>query len=141
MRGPPARGTPGTMSRFFVLAVLLAVPGTAQACRCVARPPAALARAADAVVIAEVTGQADDARGTRHYRLHVRRSWKVPLAGPLAVESEGTTCRAVLIPGGRYLIYLRRTPRGYGTDACAGNRPIDRATAVIAGLGRPARAR
>jgi hypothetical protein len=125
-----------TIARLIAAAMLLAVPAGAYACRCVARSAAALARAADAIVIADVI-RLDDRRPTdRTFQLRVVRSWKARIAGPLTVLSEATTCQADLAPSARYLIYLKRTRDGYRTDGCAGNLPIARAKAAITAIGR-----
>jgi hypothetical protein len=116
--------------------ILMTIPAAADACRCVARSPRAHAKAADAIVIADVVGFDDHRPADRTFRLQVVRSWKGRIAGPLTIRSEATTCRAVLRPAARYLIYLKRSRDGYRTDACAGNLPIARAKAAIAAIGR-----
>ncbi|HEX8446410.1 MAG TPA: hypothetical protein VF649_07325 [Sphingomonas sp.] len=102
-----------------------------------ARKPAAPARAADAIVVAEVMGVDDRDTGVRSYRLRVSGSWKARLSGIIAVRSETTTCRAELTDRQRYLVYLKRVGRTYWTDGCAGNLPLLRAKPAIAVLGRP----
>ncbi len=105
------------------------------------RTPAALARAADAVVVADVTAFDDRDPAARAYRMHVRRSWKTRLSGPILIRTEATTCRAELTAGRSYLIYLKRAGRSYWTDGCAGNLPVARAARAMAVLGKPAAGR
>ncbi len=119
-----------------VAAVVMTALTTADACRCVSRSVQARAKAADAIVIADVAGF-DDRRPTdRTFKVRVVKSWKARLSGPLTILSEATTCQADLRRGTRYLIYLKRTAGGYRTDACAGNLPAAQARAAIAAIGR-----
>ena len=118
-----------------LLATLLA-PAAADACRCVPRSPTALARAADAIVVAEAIGIDDRDPAGRSYQLRVTSSWKTRLEGPLVVRSDATTCQAELVVGHRYLVYLKRAGGGYWTDACSGNLPIGQAAPAMAVLGR-----
>jgi hypothetical protein len=121
-------------------AVALFAPAAASACRCVARSPAALTSASDIIVVADVLGIAD-AGLYRSYQLRVVKSWKQGLPDRMVVRSECTDCMARFAKGGRYLIYLSRSKKGFETDACSGNLPISQAATTITALGRSARSR
>ena len=87
-------------------------------------------------MIADVETAVDNSPLFRTYRVKIVRGWKRRMIGRTTIRSERTDCMADLTTGGRYLLYLRRTPAGFVTEACAGNIPVERAATAVAALRR-----
>src|ERR1044071_5175870 len=117
------------MRLFVALALLLAYPATALACRCVPNISPALAyRNADVVVRAKVlavrASGGDITKDGASARITVAKAWKGDIAGDVEVSTR-TTCAFPFEEGADYLLYLRKAPdggAGFVTNKCFGNK-------------------
>lgn len=123
----------------YILLLLLALPASSLACRCIEDiAPASAYRQADVVV----WGQARAVRGDINkegttVNIHVIKAWKKTVRAEIEVMTS-TTCAFEFSTGGEYLLYLHASPDGarYTTKRCVGNRIIAEAQKALDWLKR-----
>lgn len=107
---------------------LLAIAGSAQACRCVEPlPPATAYRHASAVVKARVVDvRINAAEQSATARVSVSLNWKLGTATEIEVFTD-TNCAYPFEAGREYVLFLLkdRPLPGYVSGRCMGNQPTD----------------